>query len=254
MYYIGRGASDDWTGFSGDHAAKGTEADKACHLIKSGTDFRDLTSATLTLSPSTDPAAIRKRTISSLKGEHLYVTPSMPASKEFTDLISSLLSSVSETLSKPVCFALTPFDARSELVRTAETGLGNWVADVLLHAYAESGIEGKGGFVQKPKDGQQGGADDASKAMTATLGTDTGKDESAREDHDADIVLLCGGTLRGDSQYGPGKITLGDILGALLYSFSLQSRAEGIEILPFEDPVVCIEVSFTVAEIVLRAY
>ena len=42
----------------------------------------------------------------------------------------------------------------------------------------------------------------------------------------ADACIICGGTLRGDSQYGPGKIGLGDIL----------------EIFPFDDAVVCLEV------------
>jgi len=40
-----------------------------------------------------------------------------------------------------------------------------------------------------------------------------------------DGVFICAGTLRGDSTYGPGFVTLGDIL----------------EILPFEDPLVVIE-------------
>lgn len=34
-----------------------------------------------------------------------------------------------------------------------------------------------------------------------------------QDEGDADAAILCGGTLRGDSQYGPGKISLGDILG-----------------------------------------
>lgn len=87
MYYIGNGASKSWTGFSGDHTAKGTEDDKVCHLIKSGTDFRDLTSAVLTLSPPSSSSAVRKQTISELTGEHLYVMPSSPASPEITELI-----------------------------------------------------------------------------------------------------------------------------------------------------------------------
>lgn len=41
----------------------------------------------------------------------------------------------------------------------------------------------------------------------------------------SDGVFICAGTLRGDSTYGPGAVTLGDIL----------------EILPFEDPLVVIE-------------
>ena len=42
----------------------------------------------------------------------------------------------------------------------------------------------------------------------------------------SDGVLICGGTIRGDSTYGPGIVTLGDIL----------------EILPFEDPIIVLEV------------
>lgn len=63
----------------------------------------------------------------------------------------------------------------------------NWFADVLRHAY-----------------------DDA-----LCLQTGGGSDG----------VLICAGTLRGDSIYGPGVVALGDIL----------------EILPFEDPVVVLE-------------
>lgn len=98
-----------------------------------------------------------------------------------------MLSSVSEALTKPVCFTLTPFDARSEVVRTQESGLGNWIADVLRHAYAESIVQAKD---------KEGGLGD-------------------EYEGDADAAILCGGTLRGDSQYGPGKISLGDILGEL---------------------------------------
>lgn len=56
-----------------------------------------------------------------------------------------------------------------------------------MHAYAESIVQAKG---------KEGG-----------LGEEF--------EGDADAAILCGGTLRGDSQYGPGKISLGDILGEL---------------------------------------
>jgi 5'-nucleotidase len=203
----------------------------ASRLIKSGTDFRDLTSAVLTLTP-TPPGSIRRRLISSLRGTHHYVLPTSPTSPDFQALVDSLLSSVSSTLSKPVCFTLTPFDARSELVRTRETGLGNWVADVLLHAYAESGVENKGwvkkeGEKQSEKQGGQGGEDGVvgdTHGKTRSEPMDSGPTAKNRTrprtrprsgtGTGADAVIICGGTLRGDSQYGPGKITLGDILGA----------------------------------------
>jgi len=86
-----------------------------------------------------------------------------------------------------------------------QSASGNWFADVLRHAYNDALCMKTGG--------------------------------------DSDGVLICGGTLRGDSVYGPGttlspnpkamgslqaagEITLGDIM----------------EILPFEDPIVVIEI------------
>ncbi|WVR09253.1 hypothetical protein IAU60_006318 [Kwoniella sp. DSM 27419] len=204
VYFIGKGAAS-WDGYSGRHGVPDTMEDNGVHLIKSGTDFRDLSSADLELTPQ--PAgSVRKHLITRLTGKHHYILPSSPSDKSFTEMVQSLLSSVSEALSKPVCFTLSAFDARSEIVRTQEVGLGNWIADVLMHAYAENLLDGG---PEKEKSGQ-GSAQ--SKARLAKGG--------------ADAVILCGGTLRGDSQYGPGKVTLGDIL----------------EILPFEDPVVCLEI------------
>ena len=78
-------------------------------------------------------------------------------------------------------------------MRTRETGLGNWVADVLVHAYAES-------LLEKGKGETNGQAKGETK-------------ESKRSFSGVDAVIICGGTIRGDSQYGPGTITLGDILG-----------------------------------------
>jgi 5'-nucleotidase len=110
------------------------------------------------------------------------------------------------------------------------------MADVLMHAYAESLIEGgKNDMFEKKQTEDKGGAAEGGKtAQTQGQGQGQvqqdqqahGQDlqapkERAKNDVDsvreakggADAVIICGGTLRGDSQYGPGKITLGDILG-----------------------------------------
>ena len=211
-------------------------------LIKSGTDFRDLSSAVLALSPPTK--SIRKRLITELTGKHHYVLPSSPSSQNVEKLISSLLSTVSDTLLKPVCFTLTPFDARSELVRTRETGLGNWVADVLMHAYAQRLLET--------------GEADVGKKEPKYFVEKEGKDEleKSREGKGgADAVIVCGGTLRGDSQYGPGKITLGDILGAPFARKKCCSLKKWcVEIMPFDDPVVCLEVSSRIRSVVVATH
>lgn len=163
-------------------------------LIKSGTDFRDLSEATLALSPPNENA-VRRRVITSLTGKHHYVLPTSPTSPALDKLVSNLLQSVTKTLSQPVCYTITPFDARSEVVRTQESALGNWAADVLLHAYDESLVEKNSRIQFEKKDSEKG--------------------EPRLETEGADAVIICGGTLRGDSQYGPGIITLGDILGEL---------------------------------------
>ena len=77
-----------------------------------------------------------------------------------------------------------------------------------MHAYAESLLEiGEGG-----DEGDKGAAQDFVEKE--------GKVELRKEQRDGrmakggtDAVIICGGSLRGDSQYGPGKISLGDILG-----------------------------------------
>ncbi|KAG8970562.1 hypothetical protein FRC03_006691 [Tulasnella sp. 419] len=108
----------------------------------------------------------------------------MPSSQSLKKIIATLLSGVSDSLKAPVCRTLTEFNCHSEHVRMEESASGNWFADVLRHTYDDAlCVKGHGG---------------------------------------ADGVLICGGTIRGDCSYGPGIITVGDIM----------------EILPFEDPIV----------------
>lgn len=220
MYYIGKGATS-WDGFAGA-GTSGTSLDTSCHLIKSGTDFRDLSSCTLTLTPH--PSSIRRRLITQIHGKHHYVLPSSASSPEYEELIDGLMDTVGKELGKPVAYTLTEFDALSENVRTRETGLGNWVADVLRHAYAESGVDGATDPIADKGEGEDGEEQDggAGEARTPTaraflIDTTQGKkgrtEVPPRADGGADAVIICGGGLRGDSRYGPGKVTMGDILG-----------------------------------------
>ncbi|KAJ7184198.1 Metallo-dependent phosphatase-like protein [Mycena filopes] len=111
-----------------------------------------------------------------------------PAGSIRRKILKTVLSSVSSTLKAPVCNTTVTVDVRSQLIRTEESAAGNWFADVIRHAYDDSlAMKGCGG---------------------------------------SDGVFICGGTFRGDSMYGPGLMTIGDIL----------------EILPFEDPIVVIEI------------
>ncbi|GBE86672.1 Metallo-dependent phosphatase [Sparassis crispa] len=184
VYYVSRGVTS-WEGYDTNTPVLGAEGDLGDVLIvKSGTDFRDLSEFTLELA-DTCPGSVRRKVIKEIRGRHHATQPGSKKSKVLTELLKTLLSSVSSALKAPVCKTDVELDLRSELIRTREISSTNWFADVLRHAYDE--------------------------ALSCGGGTDG--------------VFICAGTLRGDSVYGPGCITLGDIM----------------EILPFEDPVVVLE-------------
>ncbi|EMD38646.1 hypothetical protein CERSUDRAFT_113824 [Gelatoporia subvermispora B] len=184
LYYISRGVTS-WENYDTTQYALGAEEDHGDILIvKSGTDFRDLSEFTLQLE-DTPAGSVRRKVIKEIRGKHHETKPGSRKSERIAKLLESLLSSVSDALKAPVCKSAAELDLRSALIRTQETAAANWFADVLRHAYDDAPT-------------MQGGADG---------------------------VFICAGTLRGDSIYGPGLISLGDIL----------------EILPFEDPVIVLE-------------
>ncbi|KZT61237.1 Metallo-dependent phosphatase [Calocera cornea HHB12733] len=190
MYYIGHGI-DKWDGWDFSHVVLGAKGDTDTLLVKSGTDFRDLSDLTLELADA-PPGSIRKKLIKSVSGRKHVTAPDWPDCPKFDTMLKSVLGEVQSSLSKPICRTLTKWDVRSEHVRTTESAIGNWMADILRHAY-----------------------DDAVCVR--------GRTEAAG----ADAVLICGGTLRGDSTYGPGYITLGDVY----------------EILPFDDPIIMLQLT-----------
>ncbi|KAJ4488358.1 Metallo-dependent phosphatase-like protein [Lentinula aciculospora] len=186
MYYISKGVSS-WQDYDIKQPSLGAEQDHGDVLIvKSGTDFRDLSSFTLTLE-STPPGNVRKKIIRQIEGQRVVTQPGAKSSKELTEMLEILLSSVSKSLKAPVCKSIVTLDLRSNIIRTEESPAGNWFADIIRHAYDDcETLKGCGG---------------------------------------SDAVLICAGTLRGDSEYGPGNISLGDIM----------------EILPFDDPLIVLE-------------
>ncbi|GJE86791.1 bifunctional metallophosphatase/5'-nucleotidase [Phanerochaete sordida] len=206
LYYISRGVTS-WEGYDVNHEVLGAEDDHGDVLVvKSGTDFRDLSEFTLELE-DTPEGSVRRKVIKRIQGKfglhyaypqavtdarHLLgkrhkTQPGSKSSERLAKLLEGVLQSVSKSLKAPVCKTEVELDCRSALVRLQESASGNWFADVLRHAY-----------------------DDAL-CLKGYNGTDG--------------VFICGGTIRGDSTYGPGVVTLGDIL----------------EILPFEDPIVVLE-------------
>ena len=197
IYYVGNGASN-FTGDNFPRGEPGTEKDQAAMVVKSGTDFRDLSELTLELTDR-DDSAVRKRTIRSLSVKRYRASPDDPTSPALKSMLDNLLAKISKSTSQSVAYTLTPWDVRSEKVRTDESAFGNFVADVLMNSYEEM-------LRERDNRGE----------------LSESRPPNARE---VDCCIICGGSLRGDQVYGPGKIALSDVL----------------EIMPFEDAVVCKE-------------
>lgn len=65
-------------------------------------------------------------------GRRHQTTPDLPSSKKMTDLLASVLTDVSSSLTTPVCYTLEEWDVRSEIVRTDEVRIPIPAADILL--------------------------------------------------------------------------------------------------------------------------
>jgi len=165
LYYISKGVTS-WDGYDVNEHVLGAEQDEGDVLIvKSGTDFRDLSEFVLELE-DTPEGSIRRRLIKGIRGKRHCTQPGSKSSERMSKLLEKLLSSVSSSLKAPVCKTDVELDCRSSVVRIEESASGNWFADVLRHAYDDAlCLKGCGG---------------------------------------SDGVLICGGTIRGDSTYGPG--------------------------------------------------
>ncbi|KAF8644157.1 hypothetical protein AX16_008684 [Volvariella volvacea WC 439] len=185
-YYVSKGVSE-WKNYDLNKEVLGSAGDRGDILVvKSGTDFRDLTEVNLELE-QTPEGSVRKYIVKRITGVRHAVRPDYRSSEAMAAIVNSLLSSVGKTMKAPVCFTKSVLDCRSKIMRTSESAAANWFADVLRHAYDDAlCLKGCGG---------------------------------------ADGVIICAGTLRGDSEYGPGVVTIGNIM----------------EILPFGDPIVVLE-------------
>ncbi|KAF8906004.1 Metallo-dependent phosphatase-like protein [Gymnopilus junonius] len=187
IYFVSHGVGS-WENHDLTKKVLGAEHDHGDILvIKSGTDFRDLSEINLKLVP-TAANNVRRMVISEITGKRHIVEPTYRKSQPVSKLLKVLLGSVSCALKSPVCRAAVTLDVHSSHIRVQESAVTNWFADIGRHVYDDAlCIKGRGG---------------------------------------SDGVLFCAGTFRGDSVYGPGVVTMGDTL----------------EILPFQDPIVVLEI------------
>ncbi|KDN48501.1 Metallo-dependent phosphatase [Tilletiaria anomala UBC 951] len=225
VYYIGK-ACQIPADFAGEQFERGpgTEHDDGCCIVKSGTDFRDLSSITLEVQRNSGSDVgwhiSRMRVERHRPAAHPPLSPkgtptSYPPLQPLKQELDTLMQRISLATDQPVANSLTAWDCRSEYIRTEENAFGDFCADIILHAYDDAlrGQEQRGEL-----------APARTSTMSSSAGTASSAGPSPRR---VDLALLCGGAIRGDSIYGPGPISLRDIL----------------EILPFDDPIIVKELS-----------
>lgn len=176
-YYIGNGV-DTYEGEDWQTDLPGKEKDKSCLLVKSGTDFHDLSEIELQVSDPVEGVA-RRRRIVAVKVRRHSTLPSDPTLPELKEHIDELMERVDKATGQPVAFTLTPLDCRMAQVRTEESATGNLVADILMHSYEDA-------LRERDRRGEL-------------------LPSRPEDEREVDMALICGGSLRGDAVFGPGS-------------------------------------------------
>ena len=137
-YYVSKGVTQ-WTNYDVNEPVLGSETDLGDVLvIKSGTDFRDLSEVILDLEPTRE-GSVRRFIIKSITGKFSTtknresistyyhrvgtrhsIQPDYRSSESLKVLVNTLLASVSKTMKAPVCTSAVVLDLRSQILRTGE--------------------------------------------------------------------------------------------------------------------------------------
>lgn len=96
------------------------------HVLRSGTDFKNLSYIEARRKPNDDPGwdfdIIRRD-----------ITRAIPEDEATIKLVDKLTSSLKVKLEKPIGYTAVPLDGRFTTVRTRESNLGNFVCDLMRH-------------------------------------------------------------------------------------------------------------------------
>ncbi|KAJ1891933.1 hypothetical protein LPJ66_006639 [Kickxella alabastrina] len=103
-------------------------------LVKSGTDFRDLSEITLSIE-KTESGAAR---IAKIAVTRHRITKKTPENAEIKQMVEKIEAHLSKALDKVIGFSTVPWDARSTICRIQESNIGSLSADLMRLCYAES--------------------------------------------------------------------------------------------------------------------
>ncbi|KAJ1817479.1 hypothetical protein LPJ56_004056 [Coemansia sp. RSA 2599] len=104
-------------------------------LIKSGTDFRDLSEITLEIRRS---AGSDRTEVTRVHVTRCRTTKKAPENPEIKAMVDKIESHLSKALDKVIGFTTVAWDARSTVCRTQESNIGSLSADLMRLGYAQS--------------------------------------------------------------------------------------------------------------------
>ena len=107
-------------------------APHGCYVLKSGTDFKDLTRLTLVFDDASMPDGRSRVRVENVMREA--VTKSIDEDRETKDCVDKFLGELGSKMDKTIAFTNVPLEGRFEKVRTEETNLGNFITDMMRHA------------------------------------------------------------------------------------------------------------------------
>jgi 5'-nucleotidase len=105
-------------------------APHGCYVLKSGTDFKDLTRLTLAFDDL--PNGTCKVRVENVVREA--VVKSIAEDPETKECVDEFLNILGSEMDKTIGFTNVPLEGRFVKVRTEETNLGNFIADLMRHA------------------------------------------------------------------------------------------------------------------------
>ncbi|KAL8824164.1 MAG: hypothetical protein Q9170_008236, partial [Blastenia crenularia] len=106
------------------------------HILRSGTDFKQLSYIeAFHQPPSNLHNGHSPQNQWSFRITRHDITRSIPEDPTTLSLVSTLTSSLKRHLETPIGYTFAPLDARFTTVRTRESNLGNFVADLMRHHY-----------------------------------------------------------------------------------------------------------------------
>ncbi|TFK22412.1 Metallo-dependent phosphatase [Coprinopsis marcescibilis] len=178
VYWISKGVGK-WEGYDLETKLPDATGDQGDVLVvKSGTDFQDLSEVVLTLE-DTPPGSIRKKVITGIQGKRHVTRGNTPVNVAMKKVYDEEIGAINDAMQEAIFISDVELNLDSSYIRLNESPIANWIADCLRHAYDE--------------------------ALTK-LGYSK-----------ADGVLCNNGDFRGDRLFGPGEIFVGDLMTILPY-------------------------------------